>query len=93
MAVMECTPTASAEVLNVALPLASVAVLSVDAPSLKVTVPVGVPPVEVTVAVKVTAAANVEGFRDEATEAELFALLTVCVSAEEVLPLKLPLHP
>ena len=51
---MECVAIDSVEVLNVALSLLSVPVPSVAAPSLKVTVPVGVPPVEVTVAVKVT---------------------------------------
>ena len=40
--------------LNVALPLLSVPVPSVVEPFLKVTVPVGVPPDDVTVAVKVT---------------------------------------
>ena len=59
--------------MNVALPLLSVPVPSVVAPSLKVTVPVGVPPVEVTVAVNVTAAPNVEGFRDEANAVALLA--------------------
>jgi len=62
------------EVLNVALPLASVPVPSVDAPSLKVTVPPGVPAVELTVAVKVTTVPNDDGFNDEVTAAELFAL-------------------
>ena len=58
-------PNASVEVLNVALPLLSVPEPSVVVPSLKVTVPVGVPPVEVTVAVKVTAAPKVDGFSED----------------------------
>jgi len=41
-------------VVNVALPALSVPVPSVEEPFLNVTVPVGVPPLEVTVAVKVT---------------------------------------
>ena len=52
---MECVPRANVEVVKVALPLLSVPVPRVVDPSLKVTVPVGVPPLEVTVAVKVTA--------------------------------------
>jgi len=55
-AVMDCVPTASVEVVNLALPLIIVAVPSVEAPFLNVTVPLGgeVVPVGVTVAVKVT---------------------------------------
>lgn len=53
-AVIEWELTASADVVNVATPLPfSVLVPSELAPSLKVTVPAGVPCVEVTVAVKV----------------------------------------
>ena len=55
---MECVATESEEVLKVALPDVSVPMPKVVAPSLKVTVPVGVPvlPVELslTVAVRVT---------------------------------------
>ena len=76
-AVMECDPTARVEVANVAFPPASVPVPKVFTPFLKVTVPVGVPPVDVTVAVNVTLAPNVEGFSDEATEVELVATFTV----------------
>jgi hypothetical protein len=56
-AVIECGPTASALVLNVATPPLSVPVPIVVRPSLNVTVPVGVPAPGVTaatVAVKVT---------------------------------------
>ena len=70
-----------------------VPVPSVVAPSLKVTVPGGVPAVEVTVAVNVTAVLCVDGFSDEATDVELFALFTVCFSADEALPKKLALPP
>jgi len=79
--------------LNVALPLLSVPVPRVEEPSLKVTVPVGVPPLEVTVAVNVTEAPYVDGFREEATAVELVALFTVSVSAGEVLPVKLVAPP
>jgi hypothetical protein len=86
-------PTESDEVVKVALPAARVAVPRVAAPSRKVTVPVGVPaPGEtaLTVAVKVTAWPVADGFTDEVTVVELFALLTVWVIAAEVLLLKLP---
>jgi hypothetical protein len=62
---------------------------SVIVPFLKVTLPVGVPPTEVTVAVKVTAAPNVEGFKDDVSAVEVVACFTVCVSTEEVLVTKL----
>jgi hypothetical protein len=90
---MECVPTDRVEVPNVALPLLSVPVPSVVEPFLKVTVPVGVPPLEVTVAVKVTDWPEVDGFREEVTEVEEVACLTVCVSTGEVLPLKSVLPP
>jgi hypothetical protein len=90
---MECVPTDSDEVLNVALPLLSVPVPSVVEPFLKVTVPVGVPPLEVTLAVKVTDWPDFDGFREEVTEVEVVACLTVCVSTAEVLPLKSVLPP
>ena len=81
--------------MNVALPLLSVPVPNVEDPSLNVTVPVGVPPVEVVVAVNVTAAPKVDGFRDEASDVdvELIVCFTVCVSTAEVLPAKLVLPP
>ena len=47
-------PTASVEVVKFATPLLSVPLPIVLLPSMKVTVPVGVPPVPETVAVKVT---------------------------------------
>src|SRR5580693_2009790 len=58
---IEWWPTARVEVANVALPAVSVAVASVVAPSLKATVPAGVPEpgaLAVTVAVKVTFCPN-----------------------------------
>jgi hypothetical protein len=73
---------------NVAFPLVSVPVPRVLEPSLKVTVPLGVPPVEVTAAVKVTAVANVDGIKEEVSAVELVVCFTVWVSAEEVLVVK-----
>ena len=92
-AVMEWVPTSNEDVLNVALPPLSVAVPRVVDPFLNVTVPAGVPPLEVTVAVKVTDWFNFEGLRDEVTVLELLALFTVWVSTGEVLPLKFVLPP
>jgi hypothetical protein len=46
-------------------------------PSVKVTVPVGVPPAEETVAVKVTGWPKVEGVREELTVVLVVVLLTV----------------
>jgi hypothetical protein len=65
---MECFPTDNAEVVNVPWPLLSVIVLRVEEPSLRVTVPLGVPPLDETVVVKVTDAPNVEGLKDDATD-------------------------
>jgi len=70
---MECAPGTKVEVVNAALPPLSVPDPSVDAPSLNVTVPGGVPDPDVTLAVKVTAAPYVDGFREEATEVAVFA--------------------
>ena len=84
-------PTDSDEVVKVARPALKLAVPSVAAPSRNVTVPVGVPTpgaTALTVAVKVTAWPDADGFTDEVTVVELPALLTVCVTAAEVLLLK-----
>ena len=73
------------------MPALKVAVPSVAAPSRNVTVPVGVPTpgaTALTVAVKVTAWPDADGFTDEVTVVELLALLTVWVMAAEVLLLK-----
>jgi len=90
---MEWNPCDSVEVVNFALPLLSVPVPRVVEPSLKVTVPMGVPPPDVTVAVKVTAAPSVDGFREEANAVELVACFTVCVSTDEVLVAKFVVPP
>ena len=73
--------------LNVAIPPLSVPV-PIDAPlSLNVTVPVASP--GVTVAVKVTEAPPVDGFKLGLTEVVEFAMFTVCVTVEELLELSL----
>jgi len=60
---------------------------SVDPPFLNVTVPVGVPSVEVTVAVKVTAVSYVDGFTDEATEVVVLpSMVKVTVLGLSTLP-------
>src|SRR6516164_7164382 len=75
MAMIEWEQIARAEVVNVAAQLLSVPVPSVIVPSLKVTVPVGVPLETVTVAVKVTAWPLSDGFREGATEVKLGSLV------------------
>ena len=80
MAVMECGPTARAEVENVALPLLSVPVPNRVAPFLKVTVPVDAPlpgATAATVAVNITDWPNTDGLCEEITTVELPALFTV----------------
>src|SRR5439155_15144333 len=59
-------PVANDEVLNEALPPLSVPVPSVVVPSENVTVPVGVPELALTVAVKVTDCPKTDGFAFEA---------------------------
>ena len=80
-----------------ACPPLSAPVPSVVVPSMNVTVPDGVPlpgGVVVTVAVKVTDPAKVEGFVPELTLVVVLALLTVCVSVlDGGLALKLPSPP
>jgi len=76
--VIEWLRAVNAEVEYVAVPpLVSEPVPSVVVPSRKVTVPLGVPPLEVTVAVKVTEAFNGDGLSEEATEVEVGAVFTV----------------
>jgi len=82
---MEWVPAVKLEVANVAVPPLTFAVPSVAAPSRKVTVPVA--PAGETVAVKVTACPKVDGLRLEATPVVVFALLTLCDTAAEVLVL------
>lgn len=67
-AVIECVPTTSAAVEMEALPAASRVPLPMEeVPSKKTTVPVGVPPAPVTVAVNVTDCWAVEGLSEETT--------------------------
>ncbi len=86
-------PTASEEIVNVAwLEALSVTLeASVVEPSLKVTVPLGVPApgdTAATAALKVTAWPNTDGFAVELTVVVLDALLTTCGEPES-LPLLL----
>ena len=73
------------EVLKVAFPLLRLPVPSVVLPSLNVTVPVHAE--GVTVAVNLTEDPYVEGLEEDVTVTLEFALLTVCVNGDEVLPL------
>src|ERR1041384_2227479 len=83
-------PTDSDELVRVACPdPSSVPVPSVAAPSLNVTVPVGVPTPAVPVAVNTTDWTNTGGFCDELTVVVVGWPLTVWVKLVEVLPLKL----
>jgi len=68
-------PTASVDVVNVALPLVSSTVASVVFPAVKVTGPEGVVVGEVIFAVKVTDSPCVEGFGDEVRAAALVVWL------------------
>jgi len=97
--VIECEPTVSVLVVNIAWPeLFSVPLPRVVGPSSKVTVPLGVTPMEpfaVTVAVKVTDCPDTEGLAEELTNVVVRAraLFTVWVSGLEVLPLKVASPP
>jgi hypothetical protein len=78
-AVIECVPEASEEVENVALPVVVVTVTpeaSVVVPSMKATVPEGIPIVEVTVAVKVTDCDGLDGFSEDATDVDVLTCTT-----------------
>src|SRR5436190_3258483 len=87
-------PTVKAEVAQVADPAASACALQPVielAPSLKSTVPLGVPApgaVAVTVAVKVTDWPNTDGFAEDVTAVVVEAWLTTCDTAELVLVMK-----
>jgi hypothetical protein len=89
--VIECDPTASVLVVNVAIPPDNVPVPNVTVPSRNVTVPEGLPApgaTTVTVAVKVTLCPTIDGFRDEVMLVVVLALLTAEVNTPLVLPLK-----
>ena len=71
---IEFVPTDRLDVEKDARPLPfSGMVARLVGPSLKVTLPVGVPPPEVTVAVNVTVCPDFEGFKDEVTTVALAA--------------------
>ena len=83
--VIECDPAVNVEVLSVAFPLLRVPVPRVVVPSLNVTVP---PHVDgATVPVNFTEEPYVDGFAEDDTVVVELALLTVCVTADDVLPL------
>ena len=82
----------AALLVNVAWPALKLFVAREVVPSLKVTVPVGVPlpgAVALTVAVMITCWPKTDGLSEETSVVEVLALLFVCVS-ELVLALKLP---
>jgi hypothetical protein len=88
--VIEWLPKANAEVVSVAFPRLRLPVPSRVAPSLKATVPVGVPEVAgFTVAVKVTAWPDFDGFTEDTTEVVEAAWFTPCDRTGEVLRAKL----
>ncbi len=90
---MECDPTLSEDVVQVARPLlrATLPQLAMAvSPSLKVTFPVGVSEpglFAVTVAVNFTDCPNTDGFNEELT-AVLVPYFTLWVNLRDVLPLK-----
>src|SRR5438876_10239948 len=78
--------------LSEALPLTSVTVPSVAAPSLNVTVPVGTPAPDVTVELSVTVWPTVEGLGEDVRLVEVVAAVaafTMWVAVAEVLAAKL----
>ncbi len=85
---MECTPAASAEVLNVATPPDKVPVPRIVVSSINVTVPVAVPVAvdETTVAVKVTELPKVDGLESDEILVVVAALFTVCERTVDVDP-------
>ena len=88
-----CAATVRDVAVKVAWPELNVAVPRVVVPSLKVTVPLGVPlagAAGLTVAVKVTGWPKIVVVADEARAVVLLAWLTDWINAEEVLELKLP---
>src|SRR6266704_2838766 len=87
---MEWEPAKSDDVVNVAWPETRLLVASGVVPSLKVTVPVGVPlpgATALTVAVNVTELLTTEGLSDEVTVFVVLALLTVMTGLVSVLEL------
>src|SRR6266446_5714254 len=82
---MECAPTAREAVVSVAMPEeSSVPVPRLVAPSRNVTVPVGMPAGELTVAVKVTGWPKADGFAEDTRAVVVAGLITVNLAALEV---------
>ena len=70
-------PDEKVEVVNVAVPeLSSVTLARTVPPSVKLTVPVGVPEPAVTVAENVTGWPDIDGFRDDASDVIVATLAT-----------------
>ena len=78
-AVMECVPTPKDEVENVAVPLTSVPAPNVPPPSMKVTMLVGVPEPETTLAVNITELPTFAGLRDEVSTVTVVKGLTAFI--------------
>src|SRR6266481_366616 len=89
-AVMECEPGDRVDSESCAALLETVAAPNEAVPSRNVTVPVGVPPADCKVAVNTTAWPSVAGFKLDATAVVVAAWFTVCVTAPDVLAVKLP---
>jgi len=84
--VILCVPVDSVEVVRAATPPLSVRAPNFVVPSMKLTVPTGVPVVvDFTVAVNVTVSPEVDGFADDTTFVVLPALLITCESTVDVL--------
>src|SRR5260370_18458284 len=82
---MECAPTAREAVVSLAMPEeSSVPVPRLVAPSRNVTVPVGMPAGELTVAVKVTGWPKGDGFAEDTRTGVVAGLITVNLAALEV---------
>jgi hypothetical protein len=95
-AVSEWTPNDNPAVVKVPLPLESVAVPRVVFPSLKVTVPAGIPvpgATTVTVAVKTTDWPVMDGFGVVVSAVVVGGVLTVCDTTSEGLPANVVLPP
>jgi hypothetical protein len=97
VAVIEWDPSVRLDVVRLAWPVPfRGTVPSVVVPSTNATVPVGVPvpgATGVTVAVNVTDCPSPDGFAEDTTVVVVAAVFTVWVSADDVLPVKLPSPP
>jgi hypothetical protein len=87
---MEWVPETSAEVEREAWPVAFSVPLPMEVvPSKKITVPVGVPPVPLTVAVNVIDCPAVDGFSEDSSDVLVGVPVTCCASAADRLLAKL----